>query len=488
MPAATGSKSLAAALRSCALVGLFASGTPLGRAPRQDGAPDADLRPSFVVVVSDDQRHDTLGCTGNEVVATPHIDRLAAEGALFRSAFVVTSLCCPARASLLTGRWPHAHGVTSNAPVPEFLDRHETVASLLSAAGYDTAFIGKYHIAGYEPPATRGFATWIDFDTEISKPHGDYRDQALRVDGERRWTRGYNADALTEVAIEWLRRPRTRPFLLVLCLKNCHSPFEPAERHQGTISSREIEAPRLAVDRPLLPFVRRIRERSGGRPPSHGDAQELRARYLETVLAVDDCVGALDRALVELGLAERTLLAFTSDGGYLWGEQGLFRKALAFEPSIRVPLVLRLPGTIPAGFETDALALNVDLAPTLLDLAGVPTPDEMQGRSLRALWAAGAAEWRSDFLYVAPVLPAADGPTHLAVRGERWKYVLFREQGLEEALYDLASDPDELAPLDGDEHAERRAAARARLAALVRATGAPDAWLEPSADPSTEGR
>jgi len=468
--------------RSLVVLGL-ALGWALSASASQGAAePASDTRPSFVVVLTDDQRQDTLGCTGNELVRTPHIDRLAAEGALFRSAFVVTSLCCPARASLLTGRWPHAHGVTSNASDPDFLARVDSIASWLADAGYETAFIGKYHIAGRRPAATRGFDTWIGFDKRISSPHGEYFDQVLMIDGKPKQTRGYSADALTEIAVDWLRRPRTRPFLLVLSLKNCHSPFEVAPRHEGAVPRREIQPPKVETDRPMLPFVQRIHERGGGRLPLRGGFSENHARYLEAVLAVDDCIGTLDRALAELDLTDRTLLAFLSDGGYMWGEHGLFRKGFAFEPSIRIPLVLRLPGEIPSGFETRALALNVDLAPTLLDLAGVDVPAEVQGRSLRGLWDGTAGGWRADFLYSSPVLPKADGPTHLAVRGERWKYVLFRDHGLEEALFDLDADPDELQPLLGEEHAERRAAMRERLVELVAETGAPASWLEASSD------
>jgi arylsulfatase A-like enzyme len=435
-----------------------------------------DARPSFVVVLTDDHRHDALGVVQREQgggarfpwLATPSLDRLAAEGVRFRNAFAVSALCSPSRASFLTGRHAHAHRVLDNeTPLgPELV----TYASLLRAAGYATGYAGKWHMGSQrERP---GFDWWASYVGQ-----GRYVDATFEVAGTPRETRGWVDDAATDFAIEFLRRERAGPFLLVLGYKAPHGPRRPSsvpERARGRYADAALAPPRSADT--LAPWAK-PRERK--RPPGTGRGTRV---YFELVSAMDDALGRLLDEIDALGLAERTVVIFAGDNGALLGEHGMMSKRSAYEASMRIPLIVRWPGLGAGarGRTVDAPVLNVDVAPTILDLAGVEAPEGLHGRSLRPLLLGERVPWRRAFLYEYFAEPGFATPTQLALRDADAKLVVYPGHPEWTELFDLASDPDELRNLAREPESEARLdELRAALEREARDAGLDPAHLEP---------
>jgi len=409
---------------------------------------DADARPNILLIYTDDQRFDSLHITGNPWIETPNLDSIASDGVLFQRAYVTTSRCCPGRVSMLTGKYAHVHEVWNNHPERDFLLDHRTVADVLQDVGYHTAWIGKWHLPNPGGGPVRGFDHWVSYEGP-----GSHFDQPLNVNGETRTTEGFQADRLTDFALEFLasERDANEPFFLTLAFKNPHVPLTPAPRHAGKLSEKSISLPASAGDPPesLAEFYRGLRESSRHSIDPETYDQETRA-YWELVLSIDDNVGHVLAALEKSGELEHTLVVATTDNGQLLGEHGLQQKGLSYEPSIRVPLAIRLPGVIPEGTVTEHLALNVDLLPTLLELAGASLPEGVQGTSLAPLWRDPAAAWRQRFLYLAPAF-GQGAVVERAVVEARWKYVSIRAEGKhEELLFDLDADPDERTNLARD--------------------------------------
>ena len=426
----------------------------LGLAACAGEAPSAEpVRPNVLVVYSDDQRYDSLSITGNPTIRTPSLDRIGAEGVLFPRAYVTTSRCCPSRASFLTGKYATAHGVWGNHPEHDFLAQHSTVADLLAADGYDTAWIGKWHLPNPGAAPVRGFRRWVSYEGP-----GQHFDQTFVVDGVTVPSSGFQADRLTDHALAFLAEPRDGPFFLVVAYKNPHVPMTPAPRHAGTLAGVELRRPASAEDPPeALPLFARGRL-AGERYAIDWSSWERDTRaYWELVLSIDDNVGRLLEQLERAGELEETLVIATTDNGQMLGEHGIEQKGAAYEPSIRVPLALRWPVRIPSGSRLDALALNVDLMPTILDAAGLAVPADVHGRSLFDLFRPEAAPWRERFLYLLPAFGGEDGITQRALVEARWKLVVDRLDDYEETwLYDLERDPDERVNQARDPaHAER---------------------------------
>lgn len=435
-------------------------------------------RPNLVLVYVDDLRADGLSATGNPYLETPHLDRIAQEGVLFTRSYVTTSLCCPGRASVLTGKYAHKTGVTDNQPKRDFLASHRTVADSLADAGYETAFIGKWHMPNPNAAPRRGFDHWVSFEGQ-----GQYFDQPLNVDGVQRSSKGFQTDVLAGYARRFIERERgERPFLLVLSLKNCHSPHLPPARHRGQLDGTPMALPESFDDDPRsLPASyreARLSRRNRGAHP-HPELYEITVRrYWELVLSVDEAVGHLFAALEEQGIMDETCIAFTSDNGYLLGEHGLIQKGFAYEPSIRVPLCVRYPERIEAGTVIDSVTLNIDLAPTFLELAGLQVPPDVQGASLLSTLDGGTSG-RSDFLYLAPWFRPDGTPRELALGGGRYKYVRLRDAGLEERLFDLREDPGERRDLSADPAlAEVLKASRGRMRLLMDELEVPEEWFD----------
>ena len=414
--------------------------------------------PNMVVIVTDDMAWRAWGGGGAyPFFATPNIDRIAAEGASFANTFCTTALCSPSRASLLTGCYANRHGVTRNEvndPDPTL----STYPQLLQAAGYETAFIGKWHMRPDNLPRP-GFDYWNAFSGQ-----GVYRNPTLNENGQETTVQGYTTDVLTDFAVAWLEKPRTAPFCMILSHKAPHEPFVPASGHADAFSDAEIPKP-ANFDDDYAGKPRWLRRAtlwgedaaswaaSEGRavpdtlPPATWDARDpTKLNYLRTILSVDDSAGRVLSALEEIGQLDDTLVVLTSDNGFMLGAHRREDKRLMYEESIRVPLLLRFPPLVDPGTIISATALTIDLAPTLLDLAGAAIPDVMQGASWLPLLSGDASAWRPAFLYEyfpEPWLPGI--PRIQGVRTPDWKLMRYPEIADDvDELYDLTSDSLEL--------------------------------------------
>lgn len=418
-------------------------------------------RPNIVFILLDDLRWNALGCMGHPTARTPHIDRLAKEGALFRNFFVTTPLCSPSRGSFLTGQYAHTHKVTTNGPRTDFSHKLVTFPLLLQRAGYTTAWVGKMHMGNDDSPRP-GFDRWVSF-----KGQGEYENPEINIDGTSRKMEGYMTDILTQFAVDFVRTPHRRPFLLYLSHKAVHSPNIPAPRHRELSAGAKIEfAPSLNASRATKPALAKVSQ--------HQVTEAGSLNHLRMLAAVDEGIGDLLAALEATGQLDRTFVMFTSDNGLFWGEHGLLSKRLAYEEAIRAPLLVRYPQLVKAGTVLDEFALNIDVAPTLLELGGAGLPDTVQGRSLLPLFRSGSVAWRTSFLteYFKET-PTDRYPEWFAVRTARWKYI--RHSGLPDAdeFYDLAADPYEMRNLAAEPAAAAELrTARLELDRLLVATGA----------------
>ena len=394
-------------------------------------------RPNIVFILVDDLRWDALGCTGHPFVKTPGIDRIAREGARFRNGFVTTPLCFPSRASFLTGQYSHRHGIRLSDDRARLGHRLITFPLLLQRAGYATGFFGKWHLGNEQVPPP-GMDRWVSF-----REQGEFVNPELLIDGTRVKTPGYLTDLLTDHAVEFIRRRHSKPFLLYLSHKGVHAPWMPAPRHRQFFSDIPIRRAASAGDTwDDKPVLRRPGVTLNPKDSDvHTTDDDIR-NQLRCLLSIDEGVQRIFAALEETQRLEKTLIVFTSDNGYFWGEHQLGGKHGAYEEAIRVPLLMRHPRLVKPGSVIDGLALNIDLAPTLLEAAGERPPAEMQGRSLLPLLRGEAREVRSSFLaefFLGNGTPRF--PTWQAVRDTRWKYI--RYPGMEEMneLYDLQADP-----------------------------------------------
>lgn len=432
--------------------------------PAPPGPHYAGERPNILVVVVDDLATGVVGQGSRfPFLETPHIARLEAEGVSFSHAFVPTAVCSPSRASLLTGSYAHTHGVRVN-DVQDLGDAPPNFPALLGATGYDTGFVGKWHMnSAYAGPRLE-FGTWLSFAGQ-----GVYKNPLLNENGREFRARGYVTDILSEYAAAWLQRARERPFCLVVSHKAAHTPFEAAARHRFAFAGASLPEPENFADTLAgKPAWQRRYKLCGLHPDTwalcdDADIPALLPRerwnphdhdllsYLRTLLAVDDGVGLLLGALESVGQLERTLVVFTSDNGFLLGAHRLFDKRTMHEESIRVPLTLRYPGRVAAGSRPPQLVSSLDLAPTILELAGVEIPDTVQGRSLWPLLADARTPWRDVLLYEYFQEYGPGVPSILGVRSARWKYVTYPElTGDINELYDLEADPLELRNLISD--------------------------------------
>jgi N-acetylglucosamine-6-sulfatase len=403
--------------------------------PLPEGEPPRVRRverpPNVIFILSDDHRWDAAGFEGHPFIETPALDRLAEEGVRFTRAFVTSSLCSPSRASFLTGTTPHRHGVWNN--FTPWSDDNRTFLEYLGRAGYRTAFIGKWHMPG-NLPELRGVNHVVTFSHVEGQ--GTYTDCPLVVDGRSEPSRAsYLAEELTNRALAWIESNRDAPFALYLSHKNVHAPFTPDAPEAGAYAREPVAIPAEAHPWSHMTDAQYV----------HLNPQPLGAslrRYGEAVTSLDRQIGRVLDALDEWGLTRDTFVVYTSDNGYLWGEHGLVDKRWAYEESIRIPFLVRHPGGghAPAAV-VDRLVLNVDVAPTLLDLAGLARPDRMQGRSLLPLLRDPDGAWRDAIHYSYFFEPPYPTPTQEAVRTDRHKLVVY--QGRPPQLFDLVRDPGE---------------------------------------------
>lgn len=434
----------------------------------------APARPNLIFVLADDLRLDALGCTDNAIVQTPNIDQLAADGVLFRNHFVTTSICAVSRASLLCGQYARRHGINDFVTPFRPAQWAETYPAQLRKAGYYTGFIGKFGVG--DAQAVNAMSPEFDFWRGLPGQGGLFFDQNDP-------TRTHATARFGNQAVEFLRtRKSDQPFCLSLSFTAPHArdgqprEFAPDPRDELLYRDAIIPSPLTATREffERLPKAVQISE-SRARWKLRFETPEKFARtikdYLRLVTGIDREVGRIVAELRERGLAENTVIIFTSDNGFFFGERGLADKWFMYEESIRVPLIVcdpRLPVAARAR-EIRALTLNIDLAPTLLDLAELPAPAVMQGRSLAPLLRANppAADWRTEMFYEHHTLPAKIPPSE-GVRTERWSYLQWVEEiPVVEELYDLQSDPLQTQNLASDERfATVLAELRAKTAAL----------------------
>lgn len=449
-------------------------------------------RPNIVIILADDMAAGLFGADRRfPFLNLPNLERLAAGGVQFRNGFVTTSLCSPSRASLLSGLYAHSHGVRINDTI-DLPAAITTFPKLLQAAGYRTAFVGKWHMNPSSDAPRPGFDYWVSF-----KGQGVYNDPVLNVNGTEVARSGYCTDLLSDYAVSWLRSQGAQPFLLFLSHKAPHGPWEAAPRDAGLLAGAALPEPRSFGDTfENKPAWQRRYAACGGGPSAFvncpdplpallprtawSPTEPWRLDYMRTLFALDDSVGSLQSTLDALGLGSSTYVFFMSDNGFLLSEHRLGDKRVAYEESIRIPFVVGGAGLAPR--DLTGMALNIDVAPTILELAGLPVPPEMQGRSLVRMLDGQATSVHDSFLYeyfLEPLLPAI--PRMVAIRTTRQKLVTYPADPNEEELYDLATDPYELTNLAArSEWATDREALRQQMRRLLQETGG-DATLQ-SAD------
>jgi N-acetylglucosamine-6-sulfatase len=403
-------------------------------------------RPRNVIfILTDDHRYDALGfLKGQSFIETPHLDALRHNGVYLKNAFVTTALCSPSRASILTGLYAHQHRVVdNNNPVPDDL---VFFPQYLQKAGYETAMIGKWHMGGEKDDPQRGFDHWVSF-----KGQGSYLPNAngFNVNGKRIPQKGYITDELTAYALEWLNgRKSDKPFMLYLSHKGVHSEFVPAERYQGRFADKTFIEPQTMNPDNLkdAPMWARNQRNSwhGVDFPYHSDLNiaEYYKRYAETLLAVDDSVGRVMDWLKERGLLDSTLVIYMGDNGFAFGEHGLIDKRTAYEESMRVPMLMHCPQLFKPGTTVEGVVANIDIAPTILEAAGLEAPQYLVGKSFIGLAQGNAAQWREALLYEyywERNFPQT--PTIHALRGKRYKYIHYQGIWDTDELYDLQTDP-----------------------------------------------
>jgi len=425
-----------------------------GPAAGPDAPPRAQAsRPNLLFITTDDQRFDMLGVV-NPILETPTMDRLASEGVRFEHAFVTTPICAASRASLLTGLVERTHRFTFGTPplAAELTDRSYPV--LLRRAGYRTGFIGKFGVAT-EPGAVEAM-----FDTYVPLSPAPYLKP--QPDGSTR----HLTDITADEAVDFLRSDDAeRPFALTVSFNAPHADDGDERQYIWPEAMNEKYSDLVVADPPLSdpaffealpeflkePSLNRVRWYWRFDTPEK--AQQMTKGYYRMISGVDAAIGRLLEELESLQLASNTVVILMGDNGYFLGERGYAGKWLPYDLSIRVPLVVfdpraesRVRGAVPSLF-----ALNIDIAPTLLDLAGAEIPIEMQGRSLvPILQGVSPAEWRTD-LFVEHLYDHPQIPKHEGVRGARFKYARYIEQDpVYEELYDLVADPMETTNLAAD--------------------------------------
>jgi arylsulfatase A-like enzyme len=414
-------------------------------------------RPNILFVMTDDQRYDAMSCAGNPFLKTPNMDRLASEGVRFRQAFATDALCSPSRATIVTGLYSHAHGVTTNEGSHQKLRPDQvTFPMLLQQAGYYTALLGKWHIAS-PPPGYHHSC--------ILPGQGVYHDPVMIANGGRAQFRGYVDDVIADQTIETLKsRPKDKPFSIQCQFKAPHRSWEPDKRFEKLYEDVTFPDPSTfnvgLENRPaavrntdmqiadMPDFFKRGVDASLPREQRKKlNYQSFLRNYYRVLNGVDENLGRVLEFLDKNGLAENTLVIYTSDNGFFAGEYGMFDKRLAYEASIRVPMLVRYPAAFKGGrVDSEHMVLNNDVAHTVLDYAGVPRPAWMEhhGESWRPILENKPVTWRDAWMYEYFEYP---GP-HCAgkmrgVRTSRWKLIHYIQNPQGHELFDLENDPEE---------------------------------------------
>ncbi|MBC8468630.1 MAG: sulfatase [Planctomycetes bacterium] len=413
---------------------------------------------NVIFILSDDHRYDFMGFLNKpKFLETPNMDRMAREGAYIKNATVSTALCSPSRASILTGQFAHRHGVVdNNTRVPagtRFFPQD------LQKAGWQTAFMGKWHMGHASDEPRPGFNKWVSF-----KGQGVYSNPTFNVDGKQVKRQGHVSDLLTDYALDWLKndREQDKPFFLYLSHKAVHAMFEPAQRHHGKYDDVKLEYPKSMANteenyKGKPQWVKEQRNSWHGVDHMyHGqmDFDTFYRRYCETLLSVDESIGRVIKYLESNNLAEDTLVMYMGDNGFVFGEHGLIDKRHMYEESMRVPFLAWCPGMIKSGSVVEELIQNIDIAPTVMDIAGLKIPERMDGQPFLPVLQGKKIPWRDAAFYEYywernfPHTPTTHG-----VRTNRYKYIHYHGIWDIDELYDLKNDPDEMTNLiDSPEH------------------------------------
>ena len=415
-----------------------------------------DERPSFIIIYTDDQRADALGCTGNKAIITPTMDSLCRYGMHFQNAFVTLSVCSPSRAALLTGRYGSANGVTGVGLDRKLNTGEITIAHFLKEAGYHTAMLGKWHLG--DTPEALGFD-----ESNYFTANGPYYNRTVIDEGQETVAEGFIENYLSDKAINFFQRMTNEndPFLLFYCTQLPHMDdkfdWEVQPETLARYAGKTIPLPATQQDslHNKSPYLKTSRSRERGDFYGYQQEDSLRNHILRYYAAITEMDAALEKMLVQLkasGLDENTYIILMGDNGWFLGEHGFTSKVLAYEESIRVPLIITGPGASLGN--NSNLVLNIDIAPTVLELAGVEIPSNMQGKSLLPLLKKEATGWRKDFLYEAPEPQLGSWPLE-AVRTEQWKYIKTYdienpELAAYEELYNIIEDPEETNNLTHD--------------------------------------
>ncbi|PSR52505.1 acetylglucosamine-6-sulfatase [Adhaeribacter arboris] len=441
-------------------------------AQRTASKPTATKPANVIFILADDHRYDFMGFTGKVPgLQTPNMDRLAKEGAHLQNAYVSTALCSPSRASILTGQYAHTHTIVDNqAPLPKGLT---FFPQYLQEAGYKTAFFGKWHMGNTEDEPQPGFNHWESF-----RGQGVYYNPTLNINGRQVAYKDstYISDLLTQHAIDWMKQhDKQQPFFLYLSHKGVHAEFEPAQRHRGRYKNMPIHYPasmfltasdtsntwplrnKIAVNPEIktevnlagIPeWVKKQRYSWHGVDYMyHGriNFDDFYRRYCETLLGIDESIGQVLDYLKKAGLDKNTLVIYMGDNGFSFGEHGLIDKRHAYEESMRVPLLMRYPEVIKPGTKITQVIQNIDIAPTILAVAGKVTPSQMQGKSFLPLLQGRQIPWRDKAFYEYYwEYDFPQTPTVFAVRSGRYKYIRYHGIWDTNELFDLQNDPQEV--------------------------------------------
>lgn len=407
-------------------------------------------RPNVVVIVADDHRWDLMSCAGHKYIKTPNFDRLASEGMLFENAFACSGVCSPSRGSILTGQYAHQAATPRITWMNNtFRAQAEPFPVRLHNNGYHSAHFGKWHL-GAGNLGMPGYDHWAGFEWL-----GAYFNTVMTVNGEDKKYEGFSDDIISGLAADYIkeRAATGQPFCAFVGLKSPHLDFQYPPRHEHVFDGVNIPKP-YSYNEDLVATgkvgmkdnILGVEDFIGG-IKMFGDWDNYVKSYYRSTMAIDDAVGTVLAALDEVGVADDTIVIYTSDQGYTLGEHGLTEKHYSYEEPMRVPMIVRYPKAIKAGVRRKEMALTIDIAPTIFDLCGVDMPDDLAGESWRKLFEAckgRVSSWRDDFFFET-VSPGAGIPGHVTVRTDRYKLITYPWLGRHlDELYDLDKDPREM--------------------------------------------
>jgi arylsulfatase A-like enzyme len=475
-------------------------------------------QPNILFIMSDDHAFQAVSAYSDKLINTPNIDKIAQQGIIFNKAFVTNSICAPSRAVILTGKFSHLNGVKGNSEV--FDGSQQTVSNILQANGYQTAMIGKWHLKS----SPVGFDYW-----NVLPGQGNYHNPDFIKNGKDTVYNGYVTDIITDLSLNWLKnRKNDKPFFLMMHHKAPHRNWMAALKNLELFEDRIFPLPenfydnyegREALQRQLLtvrdhmdirmdfkvpcyscdtvpvnhwapqeyireierltPDERRIWDEAYKKEETEfyevKDDKEKFDRwkyqrymedYLRSIASVDESVGEVLDFLKENGLEKNTIVIYTSDQGFFLGEHGLFDKRFMYEEALRTPLVMKYPSEIRSGTSCNLMVQNIDVAPTLLEMAGVPIPGDMQGESLRKTWKGESTGWR-DAIYYHYYENAYGVTPHYGIRTERYKLIHYYDLIDAWELYDLEKDPSEMTNLImAEEYSEQLKGLKIKLSEL----------------------